>query len=96
MTDLDMIKDITIKEFDKFVDRMVRVDVCNNSTVQPPSSLLLHVLCNLKDGATGFSVVVDGKDYAGGAFVLTGEEWRKRRHSISPAFSTYKMRLVSA
>ena len=24
VTDLDMIKDITIKEFDKFVDRMVR------------------------------------------------------------------------
>ena len=67
--------------------------MCNNSTVQPSYWLLLYC-AYLKDSAAGFKVAVDGKDYVS-VFVLSGEEWRKRRHSISPAFSTYKMRLVS-
>ena len=38
-------------------------------------------------------VKVDGKMYDG-VFATSGDDWRKRRHFISPAFSGHKMKLV--
>jgi cytochrome P450 len=67
VTDLDMIREVTVKHFDKFVDRL--------------------------DSDGGFKIRVDGKPYDG-VFGTSGDEWRKRRHFISPAFSAHKMKLM--
>ena len=40
------------------------------------------------------SVNVDGKMVAT-LDMASGENWRKRRHKLSPAFSSLKMKLVS-
>ena len=36
---------------------------------------------------------VDGKDYEN-ISTATGDEWKRRRSVLSPAFSTHKMKLV--
>jgi cytochrome P450 len=45
----------------------------------------------MQDSATGFKVRVDGKGYdpLGAA---AGDSWRRRRHFVSPAFSTHKLK----
>jgi cytochrome P450 len=47
----------------------------------------------MQDSATGFKVRVDGKGYdpLGAA---AGDSWRRRRHFVSPAFSTHKLKQV--
>jgi cytochrome P450 len=67
LTDLDMIRDVTIKHFDKFVDHM--------------------------NSSAGVKVTVDGKTYSS-VFSVSGDDWRKRRRIISPAFSTHKLKLM--
>jgi cytochrome P450 len=65
--DPDMVYEIIVKEFDKFVDRI------ESGSLTP--------------------VVADGKKYHGLVFAAE-DEWRLTRHSVTPAFSGRKIKLM--
>lgn len=67
ITDLDMIRDVTARHFDRFVDHF--------------------------DSTIGLKVNAEGKSYDV-LFTVSGNEWRKRRHFVSPAFSAHKVKLM--
>ena len=69
VADPEMIKQMSIKEFDKFPDRQIVQSIRG--------------------------IEVKGKTYKG-LLISMGQEWRKRRQILSPAFTASKMKLVSA
>ena len=114
IADLDLIKEITVKQFGKFVDRLVSggvsvylllcIVVCilyvfeqhKALTYKCQSILFLNkpVFPLQNQNANILSPRVDGKLHSD-LFTSRGEEWRKRRHVLSPSFSGHKMKLVS-
>jgi len=66
VADLEMVKQVTVKEFNSFMDREHLPDVTKEKKKTPR-----------------------------GLFQAEGEVWRRVRQSLSPTFSTAKIKMVS-
>ena len=72
---------------------MIRVIVHVHHVYTPPSSVVsIYIIMQIQRDI--LPTEVDGKLYEN-LVSARGEEWRKRRSVLSPAFSGHKMRLVS-
>ena len=84
VADVELAKEIMVKEFDKFSDRGLLVSVLLEH-LQRYNGVSMQGLPNLSPKALGLST---------GLVVATGETWKTGRHALTPSFSGMKMKLV--
>ena len=85
--DPELIKQITVKEFDSFMDRAV----C--TSIEEHELLLTCTYSMLVQQQ--LQVIIGPEPYGPrGLLEATGVKWRDQRHSLTPAFSAAKMKMV--
>ena len=88
IADVELAKEIMVKEFDNFRDRGLIVSV--NALV---TTRLFQEFVFIQQGRPNLSPKALG--ISTGLIVATGETWKTGRHALTPSFSGMKMKLVT-
>ena len=92
ITDIELVKQILVKQFDHFTDRLPVSETCNcyyYSTITAWSSLISQTLW----GGIG-EAILDKRPPD--LFFMPGEQWRQTRHIITPTFSSRNLKRVGS
>ena len=97
VADLDMIKQITVKDFDSFVNRLVSLLLIFilRLLVTPPPPLSLSLSLSLSPQIP-LPIVKEPYGLAKGLLITTDDHWRAARRTLSPTFSSSKMKMVGS